>query len=157
MPGDGLQVDDPWDVVCGTERVFAAGPGGRIDVCLARTQGGADFSYGAIAGVVDRDSLSAATRYMVEDPRLGPRRPTLWDLRSHDFDHTPVVRFRGYAFIFSEFPERSGVRRGYLVGSDTGYGMMRMFQLSASGYGLEDEAQIRVSSDAEALVAWLQV
>ena len=34
--------------------------------------------------------------------------------------------------------------------------MMRMFQLSASGYGLEDEARIRVSADAGALVTWLQ-
>ncbi|GGB19866.1 hypothetical protein [Allosediminivita pacifica] len=156
MPGEELQVGDPWEAVPGTERTFAAGPGGRIEICLARSQNGLEFSYGIAEGVVDRESLSAATRHLISDPRLGARRPTLWDLRHHDFDHTPVVRFRGYAFIFSEFPERSGVRRGYLVSSDTGYGMMRMFQLSASGYGLEDEARIRVSADAGALVTWLQ-
>ncbi len=155
MPDTGSRGPDPWQCVQGTEATIYSEQGGRLQLGRATVLDQTKIILGRAIGVVDRPSLSEAMRLIVGDARFGARLPTLWDLRLHDFDHTPVVQFRSYAFLLSEFPQRAGVRRGYLVATETGYGMMRMFQQLASGHGLEDESKMRVSTDPERLVRWL--
>jgi hypothetical protein len=106
-------------------------------------------------GYLSHNDLVEVIRVLVEDPRFGAQLPTLWDFRAHDFSSYSPSEFRSHAFILPRFPLRSGVKRGYLVDSETGFGTMRMFQGAASGFNFEDQDNLMVSYSLEDVVDWL--
>ncbi|WP_323766893.1 hypothetical protein [Antarctobacter sp.] len=108
-------------------------------------------------GYLAPEDLANAMKLIVEDPRIGPGLPTLWDFRGHDFSVYSSSEFRTHAFLIPKFPGRLGIRRGYLVDSDTGFGTLRMFQGAASGYNFEDQDNLMVSYSLEELIDWLLV
>ncbi|MBW4985357.1 hypothetical protein KZZ07_22720 [Mameliella sp. CS4] len=141
---------------CRTEAtVEVAGAEGSVILMVWRFGDGRRLLRGQPTGYMRHEEVAEAMRCLVEDPRFGPGLPTLWDFRGHDFSFYTASEFRSHAFIIPRFPARSGVRRGYLVDSETGFGTLRMFQGTASGYNFEDQDNLMVSYNLEELVDWL--
>lgn len=84
-----------------------------------------------------------------------PGLPVLWDMRGLDFSAVDAAAARRIAFTLARFPERKGARRGFLVDSAAGYSAVRMFEQTASGYGVEEEGRMIASYDWDELVAFL--
>ncbi|MBV7394802.1 hypothetical protein [Mameliella sediminis] len=131
------------------------GAAGSVDLMVWRLGNGRRLLRGRPHGYLTRDELAEAMHCVVEDPRFGADLPTLWDFRGHDFAAYGSSEFRTHAFIIPRFPGRKGIRRGYLVDSDMGFGTLRMFQGTASGYNFEDQENLAVSYSLEELVDWL--
>lgn len=81
--------------------------------------------------------------------------PSLWDLRGHDFAPYDGAEFRGLAFMLGARLERDGPRHGYLVDSELGFGMMRMFQGVATGAGRHAVTPFCVDYDSAPIIDWL--
>lgn len=128
---------------------------GQVTLVLWRFGDGKRLLRGRPSGYLGPEDLAKAMQHIVEDPRFGPGLPTLWDFRGHDFSVYASAEFRTHAFLIPRFPGRFGVRRGYLVDSETGFGTLRMFQGAASGYNFEDQDNLKVSYSLEELVDWL--
>lgn len=101
------------------------------------------------------DEVTEIMQRMMAHDGFSARLPTLWDFRDHDFEAYRMSEFRAHAFILRSLPQRTGARRGHLVNSDIGYGMMRMFQQASSGYLLEASDRFRVSYSRDKLLHWL--
>lgn len=105
--------------------------------------------------ICSRADFVALMQRIVSTPNLDPALPTLWDMRGHDYAECTAESCRSVAFALGEFTERRGVRRAFMVDSESGYGSARMFQQTASGYALEDHDNFLVSYDAEEIIGWL--
>lgn len=128
---------------------------GHLTLTVWRFAEGRRLLFGRPEGYIDREELTRAMQSLVDHPRIGPSLPTLWDFRGHDFECYGNSEFRLHAFIMPKFPQRIGVRRGYLVDSGTGFGTLRMFQGTASGFNFENQDNLMVSYNLEELVDWL--
>ncbi|WP_141194954.1 hypothetical protein [Maliponia aquimaris] len=131
------------------------GARGHVVLTVWRFSDGRRLLCGRPEGYLGREDLIRAMEQLVDHPGIGAALPTLWDFRGYDFAAYGVSEFRLHAFIMPKFPARLGVRRGYLVDSDTGYGTLRMFQGAASGFNFENQDNLLVSYKLEELVAWL--
>jgi hypothetical protein len=129
---------------------------GALDLRLTQPDQGGQILVIRMEGRIDEDLLKLLLMRLREDPALDPRLPTLWDMRGHDFSQYGATEIRGRAFLLSRHPERAGVRRAYLVADAGAYGMMRMFQQTASGFAVEEQDNLRISYDRDDLMGWLQ-
>ena len=120
-----------------------------------RLEQGARLLVGCPEGYLTREELADVMRRIIDEPILGSALPTLWDFRGHDFSRYSPSEFRSHAFLMQRFPERTGVKRGYLVDSELGYGTLRMFQGTASGFNFEQQDMLMVSYCADELMSWL--
>ncbi len=131
------------------------GQDGSVVLHVTRLAGGARILVGCPEGYLTRDELAEVMIRVVEEPTLGANLPTLWDFRGHDFSRYSPSEFRSHAFLMRRFPERIGVKRGYLVDSGVGYGTLRMFQGTVSGFNFEQQDMLMVSYSADELISWL--
>lgn len=131
------------------------GDNGAAVLMLWRFGNGQRLLRGRPSGYLAPEEVSTTMRQIVDDPRFGADLPTLWDFRGHDFSAYSSSEFRAHAFLIPRFPGRFGIKRGYLVDSDTGFGTLRMFQGAASGYNFEDQDNLMVSYSLVELVDWL--
>ncbi|MGP6088556.1 hypothetical protein [Antarctobacter jejuensis] len=131
------------------------GQDGSVVLHVMRLDSGTRILVGCPEGYLTRTDLTEVMTRIVEEPILGASLPTLWDFRGHDFVQYSPSEFRSHAFLMQRFPERIGVKRAYLVDSSVGYGTLRMFQGTMSGFNLEQQEMLMVSYDAEELIAWL--
>lgn len=135
--------------------VAIEGDAGSVALTVWRFSDGRRLLCGRPTGYLNREDLIRAMQCLVDHPDIGPALPTLWDFRGHDFSFYGDSEFRLHAFIMPRFPDRIGVRRGYLVDSATGFGTLRMFQGAASGFNFEEQDNLLVSYSLEELVSWL--
>lgn len=133
------------------------GEQGAVMLDLWRFSSGDRLLHARPSGYLDHEELTKMTQVLVEDPRFGATLPTLRDFRGYDFSAYAPSEFRTHAFILPRFPGRKGVKRGYLVDSDTGFGTLRMFQGTASGFNFEEQDNLMVSYSLEELIDWLIV
>lgn len=131
------------------------GRNGCVTLRVVRLDNGRRLLIGRPEGYMTREEIRSVMEQIVREPILGSALPTLWDFRGHDFSQYTPPEFRAHAFLMQKFPERIGVRRGYLVDSSTGYGTLRMFQGTASGFNFEQQDNLKVSYDYDELVEWL--
>lgn len=117
--------------------------------------GGCPILQARPTGYNSTADLSEIMQRLDRTRRFGGPLPTLWDFRDHDFDAYRMSEFRSHAFILRKLPLRAGMKRAYLVNSDTGYGVLRMFQEAVGGYRLEEQDRFKVSYDRDELLAWL--
>lgn len=135
--------------------VCVEGAKGSVTLTVWRFSDGRRLLCGRPEGYLGREDMIRAMERLIETPQIGSSLPTLWDFRGHDFAAYGASEFRLHAFIIPKFPTRSGIRRGYLVDDETGYGTLRMFQGAASGFNFEDQDNLLVSYNLEEVVAWL--
>jgi hypothetical protein len=131
------------------------GDQGSVELDVFRLGSGQRFLNARPQGYLRHEELVKLTSLLVEDPRFGAQLPTLWDFRGYDFSVYTASEFRTHAFILPRFPTRIGVKKAYLVDTDTGFGTMRMFQGAASGFNLEQQDNLMVSYSLEEIVDWL--
>jgi hypothetical protein len=106
-------------------------------------------------GELTVEEYARVLEHIVSDPALGGDLPTLWDLRDRDFTSCTADRCRSLAFVLLRVPGRRGARRAFLVASSDGFGSMRMFQQTVSGFALEDQDHFHVSYDLNEALEWL--
>ncbi|MBS0126228.1 hypothetical protein [Thetidibacter halocola] len=102
-----------------------------------------------------REDLHAVMVFLRDSKGWPFLAPILWDLRSYDFADMSFEVGKALASALRSFPERKDVRRGYLVQGEVGFGSMRMFQNTMSGFGIVDIDRMRVSYSRGELMAWL--
>ncbi len=127
---------------------------GRIALILLNSGTPHPIVEARLEGISNRVLVSGFLSFLQNDPRLGVRTPTLWELRGADLSNYSLDAFRGLSFAMHDFPDRVGTKRGYLV-EEKDFPIVRMYQGSVAGYALEDEACMRISSSRDELIAWL--
>lgn len=89
-------------------------------------------------------------------PGDAPRLPALWDVRNLDFGHTSSQDVRSMVRVRARHPARHAARAAILVGSEVGFGMMRMFQIQQDADRIADETLVGIFYTEEDAVAWLR-
>ena len=128
--------------------------GGVYSVALLTVDGKQVLSVGKDGRGASGDLDMLLTR-LDQNPHLPRALPTLWDMRRFDFGAISAEAMRSMVFVMARHPGRIGVKRGFLVNTDLGFGTMRMFQQTASGHRVEEHGRMLVSYHRAPLLQWL--
>ena len=87
--------------------------------------------FGAMTGSLSLDEYRSSVEAIVRSEEFPPDIRTLWDLRELEFtaiDRSLEVKL---VSVSEQFPERSPAKIAFVVKSELGFGMIRMFELLA--------------------------
>ena len=115
----------------------------------------ADLALGIVRARIDGApslaEIQAALQAHLEEGRLPPDAPALWDLRELDFRSLDRRFTERMVAVRADEPRRGAARIALLVADDLGFGMMRMYVLLSDPLGQE----MAVFRDEAAAERWL--
>ena len=128
---------------------------GGAQFSIAHLPDGKDYVRATCHGSLTAAELVEAMADMATRDGFDMCLPTLWDLRRHQFGQTSAQKTRSVVFALGRLPERQGVKRAFVVGSEDGFGTMRLFQQSMEGFGIDTLENFLVTYDQQEALDWL--
>jgi hypothetical protein len=93
--------------------------------------------FGTITSPLTLDEYRSSIEAIVRSKEHPPDIRTLWDLRELDFNEIDRSLEKSLILVSKEFPERGSAKIAFIVKSDLGFGMTRMFEALADKLGYE--------------------
>lgn len=109
--------------------------------------------YGSIEGRYVIKEIRQVVKDITESEEFSPDVRTLWDMRKVDFAETDPLLITEAVTIRNESPERRKAKLAFIVDSELGFGMMRMYEL-LSDASLENVMVFKDYSEGE---SWLLI
>ncbi|WP_121629244.1 hypothetical protein [Tropicibacter alexandrii] len=131
------------------------GTDGDAQFRITRLADGTSYVQATCHGSLTAAELVEAMAHMAQQPGFDISLPTLWDLRAHEFGQTSAQKTRSVVFALGRLPERQGAKRAFVVGSEDGFGTMRLFQQSMEGFGIDTSETFLVTYDQQEALDWL--
>lgn len=92
--------------------------------------------------------------FLIHSPCVRVDVGTIWDLRRHDFDYADFTKVCAIVAA-SKLDARKHAERAFLVSSDVGFGMSRMFQQMADSRDIIQEHRISITKSARDAITWV--
>jgi len=90
---------------------------------------GKKIIYGTMTGQITEDEFQASLQEILQSEHFPPETRTLWDLRELDFSTIDTLLEKRLINIRRKYPERGRARIAFIVASDLGFGMGRMYEI----------------------------
>ena len=110
------------------------------------------INYVTIADPFGLADLRDVLRDLTESSNHPPDVDTIWDGRAVDFGPIDRTFAEAVVQLVEEFPDRGRARVAFVVSSDLGFGMARMFEALSVGV-LQDAFVCRSLAEAESWLA----